>query len=408
MAESVRRRLSPNLAAGLVLLLVVVLLLAWQRPWSSDDPDSDAYPLPDDPASVLADQARALTSATSESAFANAMGRGEQAHELATAVWRARDLLGVTDVTWRYRSGGDIVVYEDGDSRAGFDVGWGEGTVKVDLRVEPREDGSFDIVGIDGTTDAALPIWLAGSLTAHTSEGVEVIRIDGGDTSVDVEKMAAVARRDVASLLGSADTPLVIVSAPTEQIAAELLGSADTGLSTIAAVATSHDGRDGRLPERIVVLNPAVFASMDERAAQVVLTHEATHVLAGGVGSGADTWVIEGFADFVALHDDTADLSISAGQILRQVKRSGAPEALPTDEDFAHAAHGLGAVYESTWLAFRMLAEDHGDRAVIEFYRAVTGGDTTDKASRETFGEPIAAVTEQWRDYLTTLASQVD
>lgn len=396
--------------AGLVLLLVVVVLLVWQRPWSSDDPDSDAYPLPDDPASVLADQARALTSATSESSLADAMGRGGQAQELAAAVWDARDLLDVTDVTWRYRSGGDIVVYDDGDSRASFDVGWGEGSVKVDLRVEPRKDGSFDIVDIVGTTDAALPLWLAGSLTTDTSDGVEVIRIDGGDTSIDVEKMAATARRAVASVLGASelvDGPLVVVSAPTERIAAELLGSADTGLSTIAAVATSHDGRDGRLPQRIVVLNPAVFASMDDRAAQVVLTHEATHVLAGGVGSGADTWVIEGFADFVALHDDTADLSVSAGQILRQVRRSGAPEALPTDEDFANADHGLGAVYESAWLVFRMLAEDHGDDAVIEFYRAVAGGEAADDASRAAFGEPIATVTQQWRDYLTSLASQV-
>ena len=407
MADSVRRRLSPNLAAGLVLLLIVALLLAWQRPWSSDEPDAEAHRLPDDPASVLSEQARALTSATSETSFVDAMGHGDQARDLAAAVWEARDLLDVGDVTWRYRSGGDIVVYDDGDSRASFDVGWGEGTVKVDLRVEPTEDGSFDIVAIDGPTDAALPLWLAGSLTTSTSAGVEVIRVDGGDASLDIEQMAGVARDAVASLLGSTEGPLVIVSAPTERVAAELLGSADTGLSTIAAVATSRDGRDGRLPERIVALNPAVFASMDDRAAQVVLTHEATHVLAGGVGSGADTWVIEGFADFVALHDDTAALSISAGQVLRQVKRSGAPDRLPTDDDFANADHGLGAVYESAWMVFRMLAEQHGDRAVIAFYRDVINGRSTDQAARAAFGESIADVTDQWRRYLTSSAAAI-
>ena len=65
---------------------------------------------------------------------------------------------------------------------------------------------------------------------------------------------------------------------------------------------------------------------MDDRAQRVVMTHEATHVLTGIVRSHIELWVAEGFADYVALHDDTAPLSVSAGQILRKVKVDGAPK----------------------------------------------------------------------------------
>ncbi len=68
----------------------------------------------------------------------------------------------------------------------------------------------------------------------------------------------------------------------------------------------------------MILLNPAVFATMDQRAAQVVLSHEATHLLTSAVGTKAETWVVEGFADFVALHDDDAPLSLSAGQVLKR------------------------------------------------------------------------------------------
>src|SRR5699024_1664909 len=77
-----------------------------------------------------------------------------------------------------------------------------------------------------------------------------------------------------------------------------------------------------------VLCNPEVFATMDDRAAQVVMTHEATHALTGAIGRSAPQWVIEGFADWVALHDDSADLSQSAGQILQRVAEEGPPQQL--------------------------------------------------------------------------------
>jgi len=157
----------------------------------------------------------------------------------------------------------------------------------------------------------------------------------------------------------------------------------------------------------IVLLNPAVFSTMDQRAAQVVLSHEATHVLTSAVGTTAQTWVVEGFADFVALHDDTAPLSLSAGQVLADVKAGRAPKHLPTAADFASTGHGFGAAYESAWMVFRMLGETHSDADIISFYDDVLGGTKLETALTKAFGMTVDQLTADWQDYLEKSASTV-
>jgi hypothetical protein len=107
------------------------------------------------------------------------------------------------------------------------------------------------------------------------------------------------------------------------------------------------------------------------------------------------------------LHDDTAPLSLSAGQILRQVEKDGAPKALPSPDDFDKGGHGLGAVYESAWMIFRMLGESHSDATIVRFYRDVLAGTDVDTAVRRSFDLSMGQLTAQWRDYLTKSASTV-
>ena len=116
-------------------------------------------------------------------------------------------------------------------------------------------------------------------------------------------------------------------------------------------------------------------------------------------------WVAEGYADFVALHDDRAPLSVSAGQILAQVRAGGPPKALPSNKDFDETSHGLGAMYESAWMAFRFLAGQFGDAAVTGFYQDVVSGATVDEAALRRFGWSRAQVTAGWQAYLTKSAS---
>jgi hypothetical protein len=408
------RRLSPNLAAGALLLVLAAALLLWQRPWQSST-SGDFVSIPDDAASLLAHQFRALSDADTKQAFVAAAGSGSSARTFAADAWDARDELDVASVELRYLRGGEVADRVDGSSVAEVEVSWRAGPdsavsgtsvrdATVDFRMNPRRDGMFAIRSASAREEP-LPLWLAGRVAVEGQGGAHVITVDGGVPDIDAPAMARVAREVVLDVVPRADDDLTIVSPRTPALTADLVGRPQREFASIAAITTTVDGRTRSAP--VIVLNPAQFATMDQRAAQVVVSHEATHLLTGAVGRSAELWVIEGFADFVALHDDTAPLAVSAGQALRQVKKDGAPKALPSAADFGRADHGLGAVYESAWMIFRMLGERHDDATIIRFYRDVLSGTDVGKAVRQAFDLSINQLTAQWRDYLTKSASTV-
>jgi hypothetical protein len=409
-----KRRLSPNLAAGTLLLVLAVALLLWQRPWASS-PSDDVVPVPDDAAALLQDQVRELSEAESEPAFVAAAGSSRAAREFATEAWQARDALDVTDIELRYLGGGEVPDRADGSTVAEVAVSWRVGSdspisgtsirdASVDLRLDPQRDGTLAIRSAEAR-DAALPLWLAGKIDVERRPNVRIVTIDGGVPDLDEVKMAAIAHEGVRRVMPRTKGDLTVVSPRTRGLAAGLVGRKPSEIAPIAAISTTVDG--GSATARVIVLNPDQFATMDRRAGQVVLSHEATHLLTGAIGRQPEPWVAEGFADFVALHDDTAPLSLSAGQALRRVKDDGPPETLPSANDFDKAGHGLGAVYEATWMVFRMLGERYDDRTIVRFYRDVLSGTGVDVAVSRAFDLTIDELTAQWRDYLTKSASTV-
>jgi hypothetical protein len=415
LADAVRRRLSPNIVAAVVLLALAAGLLVWQRPWQGSD--DAVVPIPADADSVLTAQFRALSEASTEKAFAAAAGATPAARTFARNAWSARDALGATQVELRYVMGGEVADRLDGSSVATVEVTWQPGEVSgladtsrhsssVRFRMAPQKGGTFGVVSASAATEP-LPIWLAGKVTLDRQPGVRVIRLDGGDAEQPVETMAMTARDTVREVVPHTAGTLTVISPHTQAEMAQLVGQKIADVRQIAAVTTRLDGGSDTSVGAVVVLNPAVFATMDRRAAQVVLTHEATHLLTKAVGTRAETWVVEGFADFVALHDDSASLSLSAGQILAEVKAGKGPKHLPTAADFSATEHGLGAVYESAWMIFRMLAERYGDARVETFYAQVLGGTALDHALSSSFGLTSAQLTTEWRSYLAKSASTV-
>lgn len=394
--------------------MLAAALLLWQRPWQSSTSD-EVVPVPDDAASLLTHQFRALSDADTRQAFIAAAGSGSSARTFATDAWDARDELDVASVELRYLHGGEVSDRADGSTVAQVEVSWRAGQnsavtgtsvrdATVDFRLDPRHDGTFAIRSASAG-DQPLPLWLAGRIAVEQSAGTRVITVDGGVPDIDAATMARVARERVREVMPGVHADLTIVSPHTEALTADLVGEKQRDIAPIAAITTTVDGRTRSA--RVIVLNPAQFATMDQRAAQVVVSHEATHLLTGAIGRGGEAWAIEGFADFVALHDDTAPLSLSAGQALRQVKENGAPKTLPSADDFGRADHGLGAVYESAWMIFRMLGERHDDATIVRFYRDVLSGTDVSKAVRKAFDLSIHQLTAQWRDYLTKSASTV-
>ncbi len=413
------RRPSANVVAVAVLVAVAAAVLLWQRPWAGQ-PAAGPEPVavPADARAVLADQLQALSDADTEQAFVAAAGSTARARTFAQEAWDARRDLGVESVTLRYLSGGDVADRADGSTLAPGAVSWRAGAAspvagtavrssRVGLRLDPQRDGTFAVRSATNVGQDRLPLWLAGDVrVGEGPDDVRVVSVDGGVPDLDALAAATRADRAVRATVADADGRLTVVAPRSRATTAALVGETQDEVAAIAGVTTTVDGTTGTA--RVIVLNPDLFADMDARARQVVITHEAAHLLTGAVGTSMVTWVAEGFADYVALRRDDAPLAVSAGQALAQVRADGPPRTLPDADTFAAAGgHGLGAVYESAWLVFRMLAQERSNERIVAFYESVRDGADVEDAARRHLRLSVAQITTQWRAYLEKSASTV-
>ena len=172
----------------------------------------------------------------------------------------------------------------------------------------------------------------------------------------------------------------------------------------IAAVTTTADGSLATGAPVRVFVNPVVFGRLKERGAQVVMSHETTHVATEATFASMPTWLLEGFADFVALDDAGVPVDLAARQILARIRKEGLPDGLPTSSDLDPTANELGATYEEAWLACRFLAQEYGARAMVRFYRTVNDGSSTQQVFRSVLGTSQQEFVSRWRDDLARLA----
>ncbi len=200
--------------------------------------------------------------------------------------------------------------------------------------------------------------------------------------------------------------PLVVEVPGTRQQLDRALDASDGTYDDIAGITTTEDGSlTPGAPVR-VYLNPDVFEKLERRGAQVVMSHEATHVATGATFVDVPTWLLEGFADFVALRGTGIGVGTAAAQILARVRRDGPPDGLPTRADLSPTATGLGATYEEAWLACRFLGEEHGAAGVVRFYEAVSAGEPVARAFRTVLGTTQAAFVARWRADTAALARE--
>ena len=409
-----RPRLSPNLIAGAILVVLAIAVVSWRQPWHTDT-NPEKLAISADAGAVIAAQIRDLDAARTETEFVAAAGKSAKARDWAKEIYANISLLGATDIGLRFLRGGDSGVRSDGATEATVEVSWRPGPssglaeqqtkeAEVTFVLDPLKNDTFALRNaVRGS--GPMPLWLVGKLDVVRNEGSTIISIDGGNAGQPITSEANLAYDDVRKVVTTAKVRLVVVSPHTEQQTAELLDQSAKSIEQIAAVTTTLDGSNNAKAAAVVILNPAVFATMDARAAQVVLSHEATHLMTNAATENIESWVAEGFADYVALHDDKASLSVSAGQILRSVKKDGAPDHLPTAADFRSTQHGLGGTYESAWMIFRMLGARFGDADILRFYNAVLAGTPIAKATESTFGLSVAGITRDWRAYLVKRAS---
>jgi hypothetical protein len=275
--------------------------------------------------------------------------------------------------------------------------------VQMEVRVRfAVHGGRLGIAGIGGG-DRRTPIWLTGPVQVRRTPSTLVL-VQGSSAQADrIAGLARVAVPQVRRVLPTWGGHLV-VEEPGSQAALEAALQAAAGAYTgIAAVTTSVDGSRNRDAAVHVFVNPPVLDPLGPRGAQVVLTHEATHVATRAATSPAPIWLVEGFADYVALRAQHIPLATSAARIAALVRQQGAPPHLPDVTQFAADAPHLEARYESAWLACRLLAAVGGQDHLVAFYEAVDAGQPVETALHRQFGFGLSGLTERWRTALSHL-----
>ena len=359
---------------------------------------------------TLTELAAALTSrdGTRAAALAAPEGRAIVAAMVANA--RTLDL---QDLTLRYVDDQSVLSADD-RSRYGPSAwaatadlsyriaGWDAHPARLETRFVFVRSGGRDLLAGVGGGEGRTPLWLTGRVVrAQAGRALVVSRSASADHYLALASQALV---DVAKVLPRWQGRLV-VEVPADEAGLDgALGASQEQYANIAAVTTTVDGSLAPGSPVHVFLNPRVFDALGPRGAQVVLSHETTHVATDAAFADLPTWLLEGFADYVALAHAGIPVSTAASQILARIRKDGPPDHLPTAAELDPTANGLGATYEEAWLATRFIAQKYGEPKLVEFYRTVGAGEKVEPAFRRILGTSERSFVARWRADLRRLA----
>jgi hypothetical protein len=281
----------------------------------------------------------------------------------------------------------------------GFDPAPSQADVVV--RFAPGGDG-LGIAGFGGARGRT-PLWLRGELSVARAPGV-LVMADG--PAVEAEATAQRATRGIAvvrRVLPQWRGPVVVEVPASSADLDEALGQAAgtyAGIAAVTAIVGTDNGGDAPVH---VFVNPDVTDGLRRAGAQVVMSHELVHVATDAARRGPETWLLEGFADYVALRDTGLPDRTTLGRAIAAVRRDGVPRALPTAADFDTRARDLQARYEEAWLACRIIAERLGERALVAAYDDASSGQLLTGVLRDA-GLPVPDLTVLWAGRLRDLA----
>jgi hypothetical protein len=273
---------------------------------------------------------------------------------------------GVVELTWRF---------------GGFDRAPARADVVVRFAPDDRGGGlAVAGFGTRGAQEGRVPLWLRGRLSVVRTDDYLVL-VDGTQRAAnDVAERVARGIPIVQDVLPEWDSPVVVEVPASAADLDEALGASPGTYAGIAAV-TAGAGTDSgpRAPVHVFV-NPEVTDGLRRAGAQVVMSHELVHVATDAVRRPVEPWLLEGFADYVALRDTRLPDRVTLGRAIAAARRDGVPRELPSAADFDTRAQDLQARYEEAWLACRIIAERLGERGLVSVYKAVGRGEPIAKA----------------------------
>jgi hypothetical protein len=343
-----------------------------------------------------------------DAAAAAAVG-GPSSADLLRAVAANAGALDVTDLSLRYVD--ELgATSSDGRWRAAVAATWRFGDVdrspvSEEIAVDFQASGDGVVVaGFSGGSQRQ-PLWLSGPLEVRRA-GSTLVASLGTAESADAASARAVAAVAVVRRVLPGWSGNLVVEVPSSQDQLDAALGADPGsYDAVAAVTASVDGSVEPGASLHVFLNPDVYDALDPVGAQVVMSHEATHVATDAPLHALPSWLLEGFADYVALRDVDLPLTTTAGQVIDEVRQDGLPAALPGAAEFDEGSDYFGAAYEASWLACRTVADQAGQEALVDLYERVSDGTELGPALRSSAGLTVAELTAAWRTRLQDLAA---
>ncbi|MFD4323666.1 hypothetical protein ACFWQC_03475 [Nocardioides sp. NPDC058538] len=382
--------------------LVLVMLLAGFVGWRLTGGGEYVAPTPSSAPVVRADTegARASLDELVEGVRDGAEPEGEDAASVAVRNARA---IGIGDVTARYvaESGN---VDPDGSWTADVEMSWrapGDPTLTEELQVGFDAEGA--ITGFSAAQGTRLPLWLSGPVEVRRTGSTLVVAQASAEVADRYAELATTAVAGVRKVIAWKD-PRLVLEVPANGLDSAL-GAQRGTYASVAAVTATVDGSTKVGTPLHVWVNQGVIGDLDAPGAQIVITHEATHAATdAATNTGRPMWLVEGFADYVALRDTKLPLSKTAGQIIAQVRENGAPDHLPGKAEFNTRSEHFGAEYEAAWLACEVLAEAGGEQALVDLYEETGRGIGLEKALQAGFGFGEDELTARWRTHLSDSA----
>ncbi len=406
------------MVSALTLLAVAVVTVATVQVTRDDgygaSPGAANRPRPDPAAATRALRAleEAVVDGDAEAAAALA-GSSEQTADLLRAVVANAAALEVVDFALRYIDETSRTSSE-GQWSAAVDITWRfSGFDRDPVREEVLV--GFDATGAGATVtgigggDRRTPLWLSAALEVRRDADTLVLVVGSAEEADAFSHRARAAVPAVRAVLPAWPGGLVVeVPAASADLDA-MLAAAPGTYADIAAVSTSVDGTVSPSSPTHVFVNPELYGDLGPVGKQVVMTHEATHIAtAAPLTSEMPLWLLEGFADYVALRGTDLPMAETAGQVVEQVRSDGVPATLPGSVEFGARATHLGAAYEAAWVACLVVVDVADEAALVRLYDDVRRGTGIDDALRSDVGINEEQLTRAWQDRLETLVSTTE